>query len=315
MVEKDEMRVVYCNTLIDLAKKDDRIIVLDSDLAGACGTKAFGQCFPQRYINAGIAEANMVGVAAGLAASGKIPFVHSFAAFATRRCFDQLTVSVGFTGLNVKIAGTDPGIAAEANGGTHMALEDVGIMRTLPNMVIFEPVDSIQLHKALPQIASYDGPVYMRLLRKKAESVFRESYNFKLGKADPLRDGKDVSIFATGLTVKNAIDAAEYLDREGIIAQVINIHTVQPLDIESVVSAAEKTRAVVTVENHNVVGGLGSAVAEVLGEHCPTPMYRVGVRGRFGEVGNKDYLMQLMGITAKDICAAVRIVLGKKRVN
>ena len=216
MIQSKEMRAVYCETLMELAEHDSRIVVLDSDLSSACGTKPFAARFPSRHINVGIAEANMIGVAAGLASCGKIPFAHSFATFASRRCFDQITVSVGYAKLNVRIVGTDPGISAEANGGTHMALEDVGTLRTLPNMLIFEPVDTIQMRAALPQIVEHEGPMYLRLLRKKADPVFSEGYEFKLGKADQLRNGSDLVILASGLTVRYALDAAAELEKEGI---------------------------------------------------------------------------------------------------
>lgn len=312
MIESKEMRAVCCETLMELAEHDPRIVVLDSDLSSACGTKPFAARFPSRHVNVGIAEANMIGVAAGMASCGKIPFAYSFATFASRRCFDQITVSVGYAKLNVRIVGTDPGISAEANGGTHMALEDVGILRTLPNMLIFEPVDAVQLKAALPQLVDHDGPLYLRLLRKKADPIFSEGYEFKLGKADHLRDGKDLVIFATGLTVKYALDAAAELEKEGISARVINIHTL-PLDEAAVLEAAAATGLVVTVENHSVIGGLGSAVAELLGEKLPTPMQRIGIRGTYGEVGTRAYLAERFGIDAKSIVAACREAMKKKR--
>ena len=215
MLEAQEMRTVYCETMIALAKEDPRIVDLEADLTGAHGMKPFKAAYPERSFNVGIAEANMVGVAAGLSACGKIPFVHSFATFASRRCFDQIAVSVCYAGLNVKIVGSDPGVGAELNGGTHMALEDMGIMRTLPGMTIFEPTDSVQLRKALPAVARHEGPVYIRLFRRKAEKVFDEDYAFTLGKADFLREGSDVTIIASGVCVANALQAAEMLAVEG----------------------------------------------------------------------------------------------------
>ena len=312
MIEEKEMRRVYCETLMSLAEKDERILNIQADLTPAHAMKPFQDRFPERSFDVGVAEANMVGVASGLATCGYIPFVHSFATFSSRRCFDQLAISVCYAGLNVKVIGSDPGVSAELNGGTHMALEDVGIMRTLPCMAIFEPTDSVQLRKALPVLVDHPSPVYIRLYRKKAENVFSEDYEFRFGKADPLRPGKDVVIFATGMCVTNALEAASTLAREGIDARVINVHTVKPLDEEAILEAARDTRAVVTAENHSVINGLGSAVAEVLAEKLPTPMERVGIKDHFGEVGCADYLMQAFGIRPGDIVAAVRKVVVRK---
>lgn len=314
MLESVEMRTAYCSALIEQAEKDPRVVVLDSDLGGACGTKPFMTRFPTRYFNVGIAEANMVGIAAGMAACGKLPWVHSFGPFVTRRCFDQVTISVGYARQNVRLIGTDPGISAEANGGTHMPLEDVGIMRTLPNMCIFEPVDAVQLAAAMPAILAHKGPLYMRLLRKKAESVFADFYSenrpFDLYHADTVRPGSDITLIATGLTVAYCLEAATALSGEGILVRVINMHTL-PVDEVAVIQAAEETGRIITVENHNVVGGLGSAVAEVLCEHRPTPLYRLGARGRYGEVGTREYLAEQLGIDAAAVTRACREMMAK----
>ena len=313
MLEAQEMRTVYCETMIALAKEDPRIVDVEADLTGAHGMKPFKAAYPERSFNVGIAEANMVGVAAGLSACGKIPFVHSFATFASRRCFDQIAISVCYAGLNVKIVGSDPGVGAELNGGTHMALEDMGIMRTLPGMTVFEPTDSVQLRKALPAVARHEGPVYIRLFRRKAEKVFDDDYVFTLGTADLLRDGSDVTIIASGVCVANALQAAAMLAGEGVSARVLNMHTVKPVDAEAVLRAAEETGAVVTAENHSVIGGLGSAVAEVLAEGRPAPLERVGVKDHFGQVGKAPYLMGVFGITPADIAKAARKALARKR--
>ncbi len=313
MLEAQEMRTVYCETMIALAKEDPRIVDVEADLTGAHGMKPFKAAYPERSFNVGIAEANMVGVAAGLSACGKIPFVHSFATFASRRCFDQIAISVCYAGLNVKIVGSDPGVGAELNGGTHMALEDMGIMRTLPGMTVFEPTDSVQLRKALPAVARHEGPVYIRLFRRKAEKVFDDDYVFTLGKADLLRDGSDVTIIASGVCVANALQAAAMLAGEGVSARVLNMHTVKPVDAEAVLRAAEETGAVVTAENHSVIGGLGSAVAEVLAEGRPAPLERVGVKDHFGQVGKAPYLMGVFGIPPADIAKAARKALARKR--
>lgn len=312
MLESQEMRKVYCDTMIALAKEDPRIVDVEADLTGAHGMKPFKAAYPDRSFNVGIAEANMVGVAAGLSACGKIPFVHSFATFASRRCFDQIAISVCYAGLNVKIVGSDPGVGAELNGGTHMALEDMGIMRTLPGMTVFEPTDSVQLRKALPAIVEHEGPVYIRLFRRQAENVFGDDYEFDLGKADLLRDGTDVTLIASGVCVANALQAAEMLAGEGLSARVLNMHTIKPVDAEAVIRAASETGALVTAENHNVIGGLGSAVAEVLAERRPTPLERVGVKDHFGQVGKAPYLMGVFGITAEDIAKAARKAVARK---
>jgi transketolase len=313
MLEKQEMRSVYCSTLIELAEKDERIVNIQADLTVAHGMKPFKDRFPERSFNVGVAEANMIGVAAGLATCGKIPFVHSFATFASRRCLDQIAISVCYAGLKVCIVGSDPGVGAELNGGTHMGLEDVGALRSLPGMAIFEPVDSVQLKAALPVIKDMPGPVYIRLFRRFAESVFHEGYVFHAGKADMLRQGADVTIFATGVCVHEAMQAAESLAAADISARVVNMHTVKPLDTACVIQAAQETGAVVTAENHNIIGGLGSAVAEALSENCPVPLVRVGVRDRFGEVGKMPYLMKAFGITAAEIVSAARAAVERKR--
>jgi len=312
MQEQQEMRAVYSATMMAMAEKDERIVALQADLMGAHGMRAFAEKFPERSFNVGVAEANMVGVAAGLAAAGKIPFVHSFATFATRRCFDQIAISVCYAKLNVRIIGSDPGVGAELNGSTHMALEDAGIMRTLPGITIFEPVDSVQLKAALPVLAYHEGPVYIRLFRKTAVSVFQQGYQFTYGKADVLKEGRDVTVIAAGVCVAEALTAAQKLAISGIEVRILNMHTIKPIDAEAIIQAAVETGAIVTAENHSIVGGLGSAVAEVLAEERPTPLVRVGVRDRFGEVGKQDYLMRTFGITAADIEAAALKAIARK---
>lgn len=312
MREQQEMRAAYCETMLALAAKDDRIVNVQADLMGGHGMKPFAEKYPERTFNVGVAEANMVGVAAGLAAAGKIPFVHSFATFSTRRCYDQIAVSVCYAKLKVCIIGSDPGVGAELNGGTHMALEDIAIMRALPGMTVFEPVDAVQLKAALPVLVAQEGPVYIRLYRKAAESVYKEGYQYRDGKADILRSGKDVTIIASGVCVAEALAAAEKLAANGVDACVMNVHTIKPLDVAAITQAAKETGAVVTAENHNIIGGLGGAVAEALGENFPVPLVRVGVKDRFGEVGKQEYLMQAFGITAADIEVAARKAVERK---
>ncbi|MBQ8898205.1 MAG: transketolase family protein [Clostridia bacterium] len=311
-LDTKEMRAVYTEGLIQLAKNDDRIVLCESDLMGANGTKNFKKEFPERTFDVGIAEANMIGVAAGLAAGGKIPFANSFTPFATRRCLDQVTISCAYANLPVKIGGTDPGICAQLNGGTHMSVEDVALMRAIPNMTVFEPVDAEQMRQAIPQIAYNGKPTYIRIHRTAANTVFGPDYRFELGKADVLRDGTDTVIFCTGIMVIRALEAAEMLAAEGISAAVVNIHTVKPLDEKTVLEYAAKTRAVVTAENHSIVGALGGAVAEVLSEKCPTVMRRVGIKDRFGEVGKLSYLEKVMGMTPADIAAAAKEAVAAK---
>lgn len=314
-LEEHWLRDTYVDLLLEYAQKDDRIVALDADLMAASSVKRFSQQMPGRAIDVGVAEANMIGVAAGLAAMGKIPFTHSFTAFASRRVCDQVTLSVAYAGLNIKMVGSDPGITAELNGGTHMSMEDVSIMRNIPGMTVYEPVDSAQLRAAFPQILAHDGPVYIRLLRRPAVQIYSENDKFTLGKASLLREGGDVTILATGIMVAEALLAAEELAGQGISAEVLNIHTVKPFDEEAVLRSAMKTGAVVTAENASVIGGLGSAAAECLGENCPVPLRRVGVRDCFGEVGMTDYLKEKFGLTAKKIVRAAREVTERKNLR
>lgn len=310
-LEQKELREVYTELLIETAKKDDRILAVDADLMKATKAIPFRDQFPERAIDVGVAESNMIGVAAGLAAFGKVPFTHSFTPFATRRCYDQVTISVAYAGLNVKMVGSDPGVSAELNGGTHMSFEDIGLMRNIPNMVVFEPTDSTQLRQAFPEIIKHYGPVYIRLFRKKAEKIYDDNYKFRWGKADTLAQGNDVTIIASGIMVRASLDAAKMLKEEGINARVINMHTIKPLDEAAVVKAAKETGAIVTVENHNIINGLGSAVAEVLCEQCPVKLKRIGVQDHFGEVGKMPFLMEKYKMTAEDIVKAVKDVMKK----
>lgn len=308
-----EMRATYCETLVKLMETDDRVVILGADLMSASGTKKIGGRFPERVFNVGVAEANLLGVAAGLANMGKIPFADTFAAFMSRRACDQICVSVGYAGMNVKLVGTDPGVASEHNGGTHMALEDVGIMRSIAGMTVFEPCDNVQLAAALPILAKADGPMYMRLFRRIPQEIYDSDYCFVPGKADLLRSGEDAVIIASGMTVFNALEAARTLALSGVETRVLNIHTVKPLDDEAIVTAAKETGAVVTVENSNYCTGLGSAVAVALCENdAAVPFVRLGVKDRFGEVGTHEYLMKKFHIAPGDIVGAVHQVIGRK---
>lgn len=306
------LRDIYVDLLIEEARKNPNVVIVEADLSAALGSKRFFQEFPNRAINVGVAEANMIGVAAGLANMGKLPFTHTFTPFATRRVLDQVTLSVAYSQLNVKMVGSDPGVMAQLNGGTHMSLEDVGLMRAIPTMTVVEPVDGVQLAALFPQIVKHNGPVYIRLMRKGNDAVYAEGEAFELGKAKVIKEGKDVSIFCTGIEVKESVEAEKLLAEKGISASIVNIHTIKPLDVDAVVKEAKRTGAVVTVENHNIINGLGSAVAEALVENYPVVMERVGTRDHFGEVGLQDFLMEKYGLKAHHIVDAVLKVLDRK---
>lgn len=311
--ESAEMRNVYCDTLIGLAEEDKNIVVLDADLMNSMGMMKFAKRFPERTFDVGIQEANMIGVAAGLSATGKIPYAHSFGTFATRRCFDQIFLSAAYAKLNVRVIGSDPGVSAQYNGGTHMPFEDMGIIRNIPDVTILEPVDSVMLRNLIIKTSKLYGVFYMRLLRRNAVKIYEDGSEFEIGKGITLEDGKDVTIIASGILVDEALKAAETLNDKGISAKVVNIFTLKPIDKELIIECAEETGAIVTVENHNIINGLGSAVAEVLVENFPVPMERVGVADLFGEVGSIDYLKKRFELTSQDIINKVEKVLARKR--
>lgn len=308
-----EMRAVLAEKLEELMNANENIVVIDSDLAKANGTWGLRKKFPERALDVGIAEQNMTSFAAGLASYGFIPFITSFTPFATRRNCDQVAISVCYAKQNVKIIGTDPGISAELNGGTHMSFEDIAVLRSLPNMVIFEPVDNIQFEQALDAIVKYDGPVYIRMFRKVVDDVMPEGYKFDLFKADTIKEGNDVSIFASGIMVQESLKAIELLKAEGIDAELINIHTIKPLDEEAVLASVKKTGCVVTAENHSVIGGLKSAVAELLADKYPVPIKAIGVQDHFGEVAKMPYLKEKYKMTAKDIADAAKASIAMKK--
>lgn len=312
-IKEDEMmRDVYCQTLIDLARDDKRIVVLDADLMKSMGMIPFKEAYPERTYNCGVQEANMIGVSAGLSATGKVPFAHTFGTFASRRCYDQLFLSVAYAQLNVRVVGSDPGITAAFNGGTHMPLEDMALMRNIPTMTVIEPVDSVMLEDVIRQLADAYGVFYVRLLRKNAEKIYEAGSRFEIGKAVILKEGSDLSIIATGIMVAEALNAANKLSEQGISARVVNMFTLKPIDTEIIKKCAVETGAIVTAENHNIIGGLGSAVAEVLVEEVPVPMERIGVRDRFGEVGSVDYLKETFGMTAEHIVDRALRLLKRK---
>ena len=298
-----EMRAVYAACLAEMMEKDKHVCVLDADLSKASGTIKLYDC--------GVAEQNMASIAAGLSSYGFKPWIESFTPFATRRICDQIAISISYAKRNVKIVGTDPGISAQLNGGTHMSMEDIGVIRSIPGMVIFEPVDEVQLRAAMPVLNDYDGPVYVRLFRKEQPVIFNDDYKFDLFKADMLREGKDLTIFVSGMLTADVVEAAKLLSEEGVDAEVINVHTIKPIDRETVIASARKTGAVLTVENHNVIGGLQSAVLEALAAE-KIPVCAVGVEDRFGEVGKLPYLREVMGLTVENIVAGARKALSLK---
>jgi len=308
--EEVMMRDVYVNTLIDLAAQDNRIVVLNADLIKSVGMAAFQEKFPERTFNCGVQEANMIGIAAGLAATGKKPFAYSFATFATRRCYDQIFLSAAYAGLNVNITGSDPGVSAAYNGGTHMAFEDMALMRAVPGAIVVDPADSTCLAALLRLISEQHGVSYLRLYRREAAKIYETGSVFKIGKAVTLRLGKDVTIIACGIMVAEALKASDLLAARGIEAGVVDCFTVKPLDREMVLNCAAESGAVVTAENHNVIGGLGSAVAELLSEHLPTPLVRIGRQDQFGEVGPMKYLQKAFGLTAGHIVVKTVELLG-----
>ena len=306
-----EMRADYAQCLAELMEKDQHVCVLDADLSKASGTRNLYERFPNQMFDCGVAEQNMASIAAGLSSYGFKPWIETFTPFATRRICDQIAISISYAKQNVKIVGTDPGISAELNGGTHMSMEDIGVLRSVPGVVIFEPVDEVQLRAAMPALNEYKGCLYMRLFRKQLPVVFGEDYKFDLFKADTLREGKDLSIFVSGLLTADVVEAAKQLEAEGISCDVINVHTIKPIDRETVIASARKTGAVLTVENHNVVGGLHSAVLEALAQE-KIPACAVGVPDRFGEVGKMPYLRQVMGLTVENIVATAKKAVALK---
>ena len=312
--EKISLREVYVNSLIEIAEKNDKVVAVDADLMLSLGMKPFIDKFPQRAINAGVQEANMIGVAAGLSLLGFIPYAHTFACFASRRVCDQIFISCAYAKLNVRIIGSDPGITATLNGGTHMTFEDIGIMRTIPNVTILEPTDSTMLHDLVRQTADLYGVFYMRLIRKvDVKKVYEDGSHFTIGKAVQLREGRDITIIATGYCVGDSIEAADLLEEKGISARLLNIFTIKPIDREAIIAAAEETGAIISVENHNIINGLGSAVAEVLSECAPTWLERIGARDEFGEVGQIEYLKERYGLTPNKIVAAAERMLSDKK--
>ena len=312
-LDTKEMRAAYCEALIEEAHKNDGIVVVDADVSHSVGTEPFYKEFPDRAINCGIMEAHAVGMSAGMSEVGLIPFFHAFGVFATRRAFDQIFLSCAYQKLNVKIVGADPGVTAASNGGTHMPFEDIGLMRLVPGSVIIEPADCAMYKAAVSYMADNYGVHYLRTSRRKTMRIYEDGAGFVIGKANKVNEGRDVCIIASGIMVYEALKAADILEKEGISARVLDMHTIKPVDADAVKAAAYECGAIVTAENHNVTGGLGSAVCEVLAESRPVPVERIGIRESFGEVGTQDYLQKRFGLTAEAIAAAAGKCISRKR--
>ena len=313
MAEKIATRMAYGEALAELGDKYD-FVVLDADLAGATKTAIFKKKFPERFFDCGIAEGNMMSVAAGIASTGKTVFASSFAMFASGRAFEQIRNSIGYPHLNVKIGATHAGITVGEDGATHQCLEDIALMRTIPGMTVINPADAIEARAAVEAAIKLNGPVYMRFGRYAVPVINdKPDYKFEIGKGILLREGKDVTIVASGLMVAMALEAAEALEKEGISARVINIHTVKPIDKDILAAAARETGAIVTAEEHNIIGGLGSAVCEAVSEEYPVPVLRVGVNDRFGHSGKVPPLLEMYGLTAENIAATAKKAVALKK--
>ena len=306
-VTKIATRNSYGNALVELGNEHDNLVVLTADLAAATMTGTFAKAHPDKHINCGIAEANMTCIAAGLAATGKVPFASSFAMFSAGRAFEQVRNSIGYPHLNVKIGATHAGVSVGEDGASHQCNEDIALMRTIPGMVIINPADDVEARAAVKAAYEYEGPVYLRFGRS-AVPVFNDeaTYKFEMGKGIVLREGKDVTIVATGITVPASMEAAEMLAKDGIDAEVINIHTIKPLDEELIIKSATKTGKVVTAEEHSIIGGLGSAVCDCLSENHPTPVFKIGMRDKFGESGSAAELLHKYLLDAEGIYNQVK---------
>ena len=305
-------RDAYGEALAELGAINNQVVVLDADLSKSTKTNDFKKVYPERFFNLGIAEQNLLGTAAGFAAAGKIPFASCFAVFAVGRAYDQIRNSIAYPNLNVKIAATHAGLTVGEDGGSHQMLEDIALMRAVPNMTVIVPADGVETKQVVMAVAEHQGPVYIRLGRPKVPVLLGDDYKFEIGKGVVLKEGTDVTLIGTGIMVSKAMEAAELLAADGISAAVVNISTIKPLDNALITEMAQKTGAVVTAEEHNIYGGLGSAVAEVLVETCPVPMARVGVEDKFGESGLPDELLEKYGLTAANIAEKAKAVVAKK---
>ena len=303
----------YGNALVELGQSNPNVIVLDADLAAATKTGGFKKAFPDRFFDTGIAESNMMGVAAGLATTGYTVFASSFAMFSAGRAFEQVRNTIAYPHLNVKIGATHAGISVGEDGASHQCCEDIALMRSIPGMVIINPADDIEARAAVFAAAEHNGPVYMRFGRLAVPRIFDENYKFEIGKAVTLKEGTDVTIIATGLMVNEAIEASKELEAEGISVELINMHTIKPLDTAAVISAAKKTGCIVTAEEHNVIGGLGDAVCDAVCNEYPVPVVKVGVEDTFGKSGPAVELLHIFGLDAKNIAEKARLAISKKK--
>lgn len=312
MAQELSQRVVFGETLVELASQDSRVVCLDGDLATSTRTDMLFKAHPDRFFMMGIAEQNMFGVAAGMASVGLIPFVSTFACFTAKRALDQIRIVIAQPGLNVKFIGAYSGILTGKTGKTHQSVEDLTVFRAMPNVVSIAPIDGVEVRQAMHAMVEYDGPVYLRLTRDPMPVIMGDSYQFQIGKAVTLREGKDITLIGTGEQTQRCLDAANLLAAEGISAFVLHVPTLKPLDVEAIVNAAAATGLVVTAEDHSILGGLGGAVAEVLGEEYPVPMKRIGLRDTFGESASNAPLLEKYGLTARHVAAAAKTLLEKR---
>ena len=303
--EKKATRQSYGEALLELGKENENIVVLDADLAGATKTDIFAKEFPNRFFDMGIAESNMMATAAGFATCGKVPYASTFAVFAAGRAYDQIRNSICYPNLNVKICATHCGVTVGEDGATHQMLEDLALMRTLPNMTVLSVSDDIQTKWAVKEISKIQGPVYLRLARMGTPIIYDENTKFEIGKAVQIGDGTDATVFATGVTVAEALKAKEILEEKGINIRVVDMHTIKPIDEDIIVKSAQETEKLISIEDHNVIGGLGSAISEVLTEKCPTKLIRLGINDTFGKSGKAEELMKYFGITVHDIVNSI----------
>ena len=298
---KKATRESYGEALVSLGKENKNVVVLDADLSEATKTNIFAKEFPERFFDIGIAEANMMGVASGLASAGKIPYASTFAAFAAGRSYDQIRCSIAYPKLNVKICATHSGVTVGEDGATHQMLEDISLMRTMPNMIVMSVCDDVETKWAVKEISKIEGPVYLRLARLKTENVYEKSQKFEIGKGIQIGSGTDGTVFATGVCVSQALTAQKILEEKGINIRVVDIHTIKPIDRELIVKSAKETKKLISIEDHSIIGGLGSAIAEVLTEEYPAKLTRLGVHDTFGKSGKAEKLMEYFRITAKEI--------------
>jgi transketolase len=313
VTEKVATRDAYGDALVSLGKKRNDVVVLDADLSGSTKTSKFAKVFPDRFFNIGIAEQDMMGTAAGLAIGGKLPFVSTFAVFATGRAWEQVRQSICYPNLNVKIVASHSGVTVGEDGGSHQSVEDIAVMRVIPHMTVIVPADGPETLQAIEAAAEYKGPCYVRVGRNKVPTLFGADYKFKIGKAHVFNEGKDAAIIATGIMVAEALRARDLLKAEGIDVGVIDMSTIKPLDTDAVLAAAKRCGAIVTAEEHSIIGGLGGAVAEALAESVPVPMARIGIKDTFGTSGDQEALLKHYGLSAGDLATAVKEVIKKKK--